>query len=157
MIRPLGFLLLAGVLAAGPLAAQSYRGLRAATVVPSPPVTLESGKTVVVPLTVQIRGGYHINSDQPAEDYLIPTRLTWTAAPLHVKDVKYPEAEQVTYDFSDRPLSVYSGKIVIRTTFEVPRQLPASLTELTGKLRYQACNDKACLPPKTVAVSIPVL
>ncbi len=122
--------------------------------VPGPPVALKAGETVVVPLTVQIRGGYHINSNQPNEDYLIPTRLTWTAAPVEVKDIRYPEPEQVTYGFSDKPLSVYSGRIVIRTTFQAPAQLPS---ELTGKLRYQACNDKACLPPKTVDVTIPVL
>ena len=65
--------------------------------VPGPPVALKAGETVTVPLTVQIRGGYHINSNQPNEDYLIPTRLTWTAAPAEVKDIRYPEPEQVTY------------------------------------------------------------
>ena len=156
-VRPLVFLLLTASLCAGVLAAQSYRGLRAATVVPGQPVTLKAGSIVKVPLTVQIRGGYHINSNQPNEDYLIPTRLTWNTASLEAKDIEYPDAEQVTYEFSGKPLSVYSGRIVIRTTFQTPSALPGSLKELTGKLRYQACNDKACLPPKTVDVSIPVL
>jgi len=27
---------------------------------------------------------------------------------------------------------------------------------MTGKLRYQACNDRMCLAPKTLDVSLPV-
>ena len=27
---------------------------------------------------------------------------------------------------------------------------------MAGKLRYQACNNKACFPPKTVEVKLPV-
>ena len=151
-------MVLVSVLTAGLAAAQSsYQGLRAATVMPSEPVTLKPGRVLVVPVTVMIRGGYHINSDQPADEYLIPTRLTWSTAGVEVKGIEYPEAEQVTYDFSPKALSVYSGRIVIRTTFKAPQEMPSSPKELTGKLRYQACNSKACLPPKTVDVAVPVL
>jgi hypothetical protein len=34
--------------------------------------------------------------------------------------------------------------------------LPETLTELRGELRYQACTNKACLPPKTLSFSVPV-
>jgi hypothetical protein len=27
---------------------------------------------------------------------------------------------------------------------------------LTGKLRYQACNDRTCLIPKTIEVTLPI-
>ena len=30
------------------------------------------------------------------------------------------------------------------------------LTELTGKLRYQACTDKACLAPTATKFKVPV-
>ncbi|RPH74663.1 MAG: hypothetical protein EHM80_17555 [Nitrospiraceae bacterium] len=62
----------------------------------------------------------------------------------------------VTYAFSEEPLSVYSGIIVLKTSFAVPKQVPATLAELKGRLRYQACNDKECLPPATLEVSVPV-
>jgi hypothetical protein len=38
----------------------------------------------------------------------------------------------------------------------VPKPLPSDLKELAAKLRYQACTDKACLPPVTVDVKVPV-
>lgn len=123
---------------------------------PPAAVRLEAGEEVSIPLKVVIRPGYHINSDTPAEDYLIPTRLTWNDSGLKVKSTEYPQAETVKYEFSEKPLSVFSGSITLRSTLAVPDPVPSGLKELNGKLRYQACNDKACLPPVTVDVTVPV-
>jgi hypothetical protein len=123
---------------------------------PPPAVRVKAGDELSVPLKVVIRPGYHINSNTPAEDYLIPTRLSWNDAGLKVQSIDYPQAETVNYEFSEKPLSVFSGSITLRSTFTVPEPVPSGLKELTGKLRYQACNDKACLPPVTVDVTVPV-
>lgn len=149
-------LLLPG-LASGVLSAQSFsRGLRVASIVPGPAVKLPPGATATVPVTVQIRPTYHINSNTPADEYLIPTKLTWEPSLLVWKRTDYPEAEIVNYSFSKKPLEVYSNKIVIVSHFAVPENVPETLTELKGEVRYQACNNRACLPPKTVEVSVPV-
>ena len=142
------------LLAALALGAQ-FRGFQAASVAPSPPVTVKPGAEVRVPLTVRIRSGYHINSDKPAEDYLIPTQVVWDAAPLQVVRVEYPEAEIVSYPFSEKPLSVYSGEIEIVTVLEAPANAKPGET-LSGRLHYQACNDKACLAPVSTDISIPI-
>jgi hypothetical protein len=131
-----------------------FRGFQAATALPPPPVKLQAGAEVEVPLVVRIRPGYHINSHQPAEEYLIPTRIEWDAAPLEVVRIDYPEAEIVQYDFSDTPLSVFSGEIEIVTVLRAPKSLPAGLVSMNGKLRYQACNDKACLAPATADLAV---
>ena len=108
-----------------------------------------------VPVAVRIRRGYHINSNKPNDPYLIPTSLAWPGVPLRVSSVMYPPAEEVKYDFSDKPLSVYSSRVEIVTTFQV-ESVPEEVDELRGSFRFQACNDKACLPPKTLPVSVPV-
>ena len=130
-------------------------GLRAATVLPSPTVQLKAGENVEVPVTIQIRPAYHINSSRPADEYLIPTKLTWEPSGLHLKKTEYPDPESVTYSFSKKPLSVYSNKIVIVSHFTVPEEVPV-LTEIKGRLRYQACNSRACFPPKTTEVTVAV-
>jgi hypothetical protein len=137
-------------------ASAQFRALEVASVQPTAPVKIAAGKSVEIPLSIRIRRGYHINSDKPAESYLIPTSLTWDIPGFETAAVKYPEAEVVKYDFSDKPLSVYSGTIEITSTLTAPAGLPAGLTELSGKFRYQACNDKACLPPRTTEFSVPV-
>ncbi|MCB1019433.1 MAG: hypothetical protein KDC27_05870 [Acidobacteria bacterium] len=147
-------LVLAGSLAALALSAQ-FRGFQAASVAPPQPLSIKAGGETRLPLTVRVRRGYHINSSKPNEDYLIPTALTWDAAPLEVVRVEYPEAETVTYDFSPKPLSVYSGEIEIVTVLRAPAGAKPGET-LSGQLHYQACNDKACLAPTSVEISVPV-
>lgn len=138
-----------------PLPAQQL-GFSAATIEPSPGIQITGSGPLRVPITVRIRRGYHINSDKPNDPYLIPTHLSWpNVVPLRVESVIYPPAEEVKYDFSDKPLSVYSSRVEIMTTFLV-ESVPADMGELRGSFRFQACNDKACLPPKTLPVRVPV-
>jgi len=149
------FSLLAALGFATVLAGQ-FRGFEAASVLPPALTTVAPGETAEIELVLRIRPGYHINSDKPAEDYLIPTRLEWEADEVEVESISYPEAETVTYSFSEKPLSVFSGEIVIRTEVKAASDLAAAPRELRGKLRYQACNDKACLAPVTVDVAAPL-
>lgn len=149
-------MLLAVTVAAVAVAAPQFRGVQAASVMPPGSVELKAGQELTVPLKVVIKPGYHMNSDKPAEDYMIPTRLTWDAAGLKVKSVDYPEAENIKYEFAEKPLSVFSGSVTFRSTFAVPETVPSDLKELTGMLRYQACTDKVCLPPVTLDVRVPV-
>jgi len=123
---------------------------------PPAAVTARRGSEVEVPLRFLIRGGHHINSNHPAEDYLIPTALTWTPGALTPKGVGYPKPESVKYEFSEKPLLVWSGGIVLTSKFAVAGDAPLGPGKLSGKLRYQACNDRACFPPKTLEVSLAV-
>ncbi len=136
-------------------AAAQFRGFQAASVAPPAPVAVRAGAEIRVPVMVRIRPGYHINSNKPAEDYLIPTQVVWGAAPLEVVRVEYPEAETVSYDFSEKPLSVYSGEIEIVTILKAPAKAVAG-EKLSGRLHYQACNDKACLAPTATDISVPL-
>ncbi len=107
-------------------------------------------------LSVQVRSGYHINSNAPADEYLIPLRLNWTGAPLETVETIYPKPRMEKYSFSEKPLSVYTGDFELVTRFKVPASAAPGQTTLPAKLRYQACTDRMCLPPKTVDVSLPV-
>ncbi len=141
-------------LGAGEAQAQPF-GFAAASIEPTPGIEVAGPGALRVPVAIRIRRGYHINSDRPNEDYLIPTALSWDGAPFPVEAVTYPPAEEVRYDFSDAPLSVFSSRIEIVTTFRV-ESVPEALRELRGSFRFQACNDRACLPPRTIPVTVPV-
>ncbi len=106
-------------------------------------------------VTVQLRNGYHVNSDKPADDYLIPLRLTWSAAPFEAGGAIYPKPKMEKYSFSSTPLSVFTGDFDIVTRLKIPASVPQGPGVLVGKLRYQACNDNSCLPPKTIEVRLP--
>ena len=107
-------------------------------------------------IVAQLKPGYHCNSDKPSDEYLIPLKLTWTPAPLEVAEVVYPKPQMEKYTFSEKPLSVYTGDFEIVTRFNVPASARPGPAVLSGNLRYQACTDRMCLPPKTVDVSLPI-
>ena len=50
--------------------------------VPPKKVVAKPGAVVDSVLPVELRPGYHVNSNTPSDDYLIPLRLTWDAGPL---------------------------------------------------------------------------
>lgn len=109
-------------------------------------------------LKLAMKPGYHTNSNKPTEAYLIPLKLTWEAAgPLEVLEIVYPPAKLEKYEFNEKPISVYGGEFEIVTKFKRAANPALGPGFLTGKLRYQACNNKECLPPKTIEIKLPLL
>ena len=119
------------------------------------PVAAKAGTTVEVKLPLQLREGYHMNTNMPPDPYLIPLRLTWDSGSISA-EVVYPKPELHKVEFSAAPLPVFSGKFELVTRFKVPASVQPGLVNIPGKLRYQACNDRMCLPPKTVELTLPV-
>jgi len=107
-------------------------------------------------IPVTVKTGYHVNSNTPSEEYLIPLKLTWTATgALEAGSVTYPKGSLETYEFSDgKPISVYTGSFDLMANFKVAANAQAGPGVASGKLKYQACSNKACYPPKTVDVNV---
>lgn len=122
---------------------------------PPSKVVTKRGSAAQARVVVQLQNGYHVNSNTPSDDYLIPLRLTWTPAALEPSGTVYPKARLEKYQFSQKPLSVFTGNFELVTSFKVPATAQRGPGILLGKLRYQACNDNACFPPKTVEVRLP--
>jgi thiol:disulfide interchange protein DsbD len=126
------------------------------TVQDPPSLQAKRGTTAQATLKVSVEPGFHVNSNTPSEDYLIPTKLTWAPGPLGAGTVSYPKAQMEKFEFSDKPISVFAGNFGLSTTFKVPANAPVGPSVMTGKLRYQACNNKSCFPPKTAEVKMTV-
>jgi thiol:disulfide interchange protein DsbD len=108
---------------------------------------------VKIPLAV--KEGYHVNSNQPSEEYLIPLKLTWTEmGALEGGAVTYPKPALEKYEFSEQPISVYTGSFDLVADFKVAPKAPAGPGASTGTLRYQACSNRACYPPKTLKITV---
>ena len=114
------------------------------------------GSTIEVKLALQLRQGYHVNSDKPPDPYLIPLRLTWDSGPFTSTEVVYPKPDLHKVEFSAAPLPVYSGKFELTTRLKIAANAQPGLVNVPGKLRYQACDDRMCLPPRTVDLTLPV-
>jgi thiol:disulfide interchange protein DsbD len=106
-----------------------------------------AGATLILEATVA--PGWHVNSHRPSEDYLIPTEVKLDPVPgATFSAARYPEGVQRKFAFAEKPLSVYAE----RFTIEVPVSWPAGTPpSVSGTIEYQACNDRQCNPPASVA------
>lgn len=131
-----------------------------------PSVTMAPARTVVVrrggvasaELTFRVGSGFHVNSNRPTEEYLIPTELKLDApTDIVIGRVTYPAGQMRSFPFAPKEkLSVYTGEftlsVVVRPLSTV---LPAEYA-VHGMLKYQACDNAACYPPKRLPVDFRV-
>ena len=118
-------------------------------------VTVAAGKSSPVALHFRIEQGMHINSHTPSDEFLIPTVFSIPDGEgVKLEAANYPDGAPITLPSDPKTkLSVYSGDFIIQAKVVSP---PGDHL-VQGKLRYQACNDSQCLPPKTITVAIDVI
>jgi DsbC/DsbD-like thiol-disulfide interchange protein len=151
---------IAGATAAG-APAQEAPALTPAQVVKTQTyVSLEPvarGKDFEVAVVVEINDAYHMNSHKPSDAYLIPTTLTPKLPDgFTLVDSIYPPGHDKKFSFADKPLNVYAGKVTLRLKLTATDKAPMGDTTIPITLRYQACNNSACLPPVKIPVEATV-
>lgn len=121
----------------------------------SPSEGMAAGNVTVLNVELNIREPYHINSNQPLEDYLIPTLLEFEPEPgVELGDIVYPIAAIKEFSFTDTPMAVYEGIVSIPVEVTPGAVLSGKDIVLKGSVRYQACDDNTCLPPTNQAFAI---
>lgn len=121
-----------------------------------PVYKVKSGTAVEAAVVIDIEPGYHINSNRPAESFLIPTALKLQPFKgLTIARVLYPKAKLQKFSFSPKPMSVYEGKVLLKFTARALPSIADVIPVVKGKLTVQACNDQQCLRPQTIDVEIP--
>lgn len=160
-------------IAAG-LAAAAWLGLRATQTAGQESETMPAAATIVKPhayvslapvprgeefeaaIVVDIQRGYHLNSHKPTDPYLIPTTATpQLPAGIELRDTAYPAGKMEKFSFSpNKDLDVYTGSVTLRLKLAAGADAALGAATIPVTLRYQACNDTACLPPVRVPVSV---
>src|SRR5262245_40451986 len=141
------------VLSAGVACAQDK-----VTAAPVGDLKVKMGQSVPVQFTFHVQPGFHINSNQPTEAELIPTRLTFSLPEdLVIAKLKYPPGAIISLAFDPKTkLSVYSGDVVIRGVLMPQPKAAAGNYTVHSELKYQACDDSACYPPKRLQLAFNV-
>jgi thioredoxin:protein disulfide reductase len=104
------------------------------------------GATAVLRIELDVRPGWHVNSNAPRDPYLVPTTVSldlpagWTAAAP-----SFPPARDVKLSFSDTPLAVFAGRVQITVAITAAAASPGGVVR--GAVEAQACNDKVCMAP----------
>jgi hypothetical protein len=128
------------------------------TLVSAPLATVTRGQGGVVKLRFHISNGYHINSNKPKEEFLIPTALKLNApTDIVITKTTYPAGEEKSFDFDpNEKLSVYTGDFTISVGVRPLKDVVHGKYAVHGTLKYQACDNRACYPPKTLPVDFEV-
>ena len=123
-----------------------------------PLTTAQRAQATMVNLNFRVPPGYHINSNTPKSEFLIPTALKMDLpTDIILGKIEYPAGEETAFPFSpDEKLSVYSGDFTIAVAVHPLHSVVPGKYVMHGVLRYQACDNAQCFPPKTLPVSIDV-
>ena len=125
---------------------------------PVPLVSAPRTAQTIVPLNFRVARGFHINSNAPKSEFLIPTALRMDPpTDIVLGKIDYPAGQDVSFPFSpDEKLSVYSGDFTVTLSVHPLHSVMAGKYIMHGVLRYQACDNAQCFPPKNLPVSVEI-
>jgi suppressor for copper-sensitivity B len=150
--RRFSFFLLLPLALSGAVGAQSdeFDPHKAKLVLEADRTSYAPGSQAGLIAAITIENDWHVNSDKPTLEYLIPTKLALTLpdgwAPAAIT---YPAAKMKKFSFQEEPLSVFDGSANAKVRLVVPANSTASHAAVKAVLSYQSCNDRQCLPPTT--------
>ena len=149
------FFSLVSLAAAAP--AQSGRA-PSVTIEPVPLVTAPRTEQTPLNLNFRVARGFHINSNTPRSEFLIPTALKMDVpTDIALGKIAYPAGQDVSFPFSpDEALNVYTGDFTISVVVHPLHSVVPGKYVMHGVLRYQACDNAQCFPPKNLPVSFDV-
>jgi thiol:disulfide interchange protein len=146
-------LALAALAAAG-AHAQVARPQKARLALEPAAVAAAPGASVRLRAVVAIDPGWHVQAHVPTYDYLIPTALALALPPgFAPAEFDYPPPVRWRFAFAPEELEVYEGTLAIGVRFAVPPGAAPGRHALAATLRYQACDDRSCLPPVETAAA----
>jgi thiol:disulfide interchange protein DsbD len=114
-------------------------------------------KMYEVHMTATIQTGWHLYSQkQPDDAIAIPTTFTLNSNPLFTLEGKIKEVGKMEV-MNDKELGVSANQYSRTVDFVQKIKLKSNAkTNFSGSVEYQTCDDKKCLPPKTVNFSISI-
>jgi DsbC/DsbD-like thiol-disulfide interchange protein len=116
------------------------------------PQSITAGKHATLELRFHMQSGYHVNSHAPKSELLIATTLTLQPATgVQAGPLVYPAGQPYSFSFDPTDkLDVYAGDFTIK----LPVVAAAGDHTIDGSLKYQACDNASCYPPRTLPVKV---
>jgi hypothetical protein len=114
-------------------------------------------KTYEIHMKATIQNNWHLYSQsQPEDAIIIPTTFTVNANPLFTLDGKIKEVGKLE-KVKDATVGVSANQYSNSVVFVQKIKLRGNVkTNFNGNVAYQTCDDKKCLPQKTVNFSVAI-
>jgi uncharacterized protein YyaL (SSP411 family) len=116
----------------------------------------KAGGDVAAVVALSVRKGWHVYANPPGQDFLKPTTIALEPGqPAESLRVDYPDGETRTLASSGtEPVALYEGKVEIPLRFRLTKAAVPGAVRILLRLRFQACDDKACLAPASLVVPV---
>jgi thiol:disulfide interchange protein DsbD len=121
------------------------------------PATLEvqPGGSARAAITVRLPEGFHMNSDKPREENLIPITVSMEAVPaVSGASAAFPEALDLKQEGAALPLRVFEREFAIGLNVNAAADASPGAHRLPLRVRYQACDEKQCYLPVTASLEL---
>jgi thiol:disulfide interchange protein DsbD len=123
-----------------------------------PNSTGKAGTVFQVKLQANVQDGWHLYSLKPMAEGPIATRI-WIAEgqPFSLAGgIQAPDPQVMQDPTLGSEVELYEGEAVFTLPVKIAADVGPGPRTLVVSASYQSCNDKLCLPPKTVKVELPV-
>lgn len=108
------------------------------------------GRKAKATVVLEIPHDLHTNSNNPGSEYAIPTTVKITPINgVKIGSVIYPRGMNKKFEFSEKALNIYEGKVEFVFDVTVPTSYRKPKVEIKVAVRYQGCTNEVCYPPKT--------
>jgi len=117
--------------------------------------TIERGKATRGSVVLNIPGGLHVNSSRPASEFAIATVVKVSGASgVRVSGLTYPKGKNRKFEFSENAINVYEGRVSFPFTVTVPASYKGKTIRVNASVKFQACTNEVCYPPKTKSITL---
>jgi uncharacterized protein len=115
-----------------------------------------SGHEFDVVVSIAIKDGWHTYANPTGTENLKPMVLTLAPEqPATLVKVVYPAGKsKVLASSGDEKVALYEGQATLTARVRLDPAAKVTPAALTLQLRYQACNNRACLAPATLDVTV---
>ncbi len=123
-----------------------------------PAAPVKPGARFNVKLLAAVQEGWHLYSLKPIAEGPVPTRI-WLAEgqPFSLAGaVQAPEPQVIQDPTFGMEVELYEGEAMFALPVKVAGGAAPGPQKLVVSASYQSCNNKLCLPPKTVKVELPI-
>lgn len=119
---------------------------------------LTPGKKSVAIIRVMVKADYHIQANKITNESLIPVSLETTPNKLFlIKKPLFPPYKLFHLEGTEESLNVFDSIFIIQLPVKAIATAKEGKYLMKARIKYQACNAKICLFPRTLDFELPIV
>ena len=121
------------------------------------PITLGAGSAAMITIPITIAEGHRVQANPASNEFLVPLEITLEADDgIEFGSPAYPPGLPYRLEGTEENLSTYVERVEITVPISAAVDAEVARRQVSGELRYQACNSRTCLFPASLSVELEI-